>query len=400
MNEKTRHHLTPSNSTTSSHDRRKALLEMLRTSPDTLFIAADVGTKKWFLAAAGRGSERPTQRALEPFDTRGLLEWIPRLRKRHGLDDGPVVFAYEAGRDGFSIARVLEDHGVHCLVVDPGSIETSSRARVAKTDRLDAKKLLVKLRNYVAGDRSVFVVARIPSREVEDYRRPVRERERLVKERTGHQTRIRGLLATVGLQAPSFNQDFATWLRQVRTPDGRLIQYHLRREILRELERLELVEAHVAEIERQLLADLDKPTTLADKQGATLRQLVSCGLVTATLLSRDFFWRDFRNRKEVASAAGFDGTPRATGHTMDEEQGISKAGSKRVRVQMIELAWGWIRLQPDSAITKWFYDYIDGTKRAKRKAIVAVARRLLIALWRFAVHGVIPEGARFKEQAA
>ena len=399
MNEKTRHPRTPSKPAASRAETgRKALkktLQLLNTDPNTLFIAADVSAKEWKLAGAGRASMRPTEHAVVAFDIMALEKWIGRVRERHELGEGPVVFCYEAGRDGFSIVRALEQRGVYCLVVDPGSIEKSSRRRVPKTDRLDAKKLLQKLRTYVSHDRGVFAVVHVPSAEVEDQRRLVRERDRLKKERTGHRNRIHSMLALHGVSL-TLGRDLVALLDVVRTSTGDPLPGHAKKELLREVERLELVEHQLDEVEGELKAGLEEPKTVADEQGARLNNLVGIGQVTSTVLPYELLWRDLHNRKEVGSAAGLDGTPRATGHTLDQEQGISKVGHKRIRTLMVDLAWLWVRKQPDSPITHWYYARIDGQKRSKRKAIVAVARRLLIALWRYAVHGVVPEGAHFK----
>jgi transposase len=379
----------------SKRSKDKEVLASLNTDLNTLFVAADVSAREWKLAASGRSSRRPTESSVTAFEVEALYTWLAEVRERHDLGPGPTVFCYEAGRDGFSIGRVLEQRGIHCLVVDPGSIETSSKSRVAKTDRLDAKKLLLKLRNYISGDAGVFAVVEVPPADVEDRRRLVRERKRLSDERTSHRTRLSSLFGLVGLYL-TVDQHLVARLNQLQTAWGEPMPPQIKAEILRELERLELVESQLAQLEQQLKESTRKPVTEADKQGARIKQLRGIGEVTATMLPREFFWRGFNNRKEVGAAAGLDGTPRATGHTLNQDQGISKAGNKRVRGLMIELAWDWIRYQPNSPITTWFYAYTDGTKRSRRKAIVGVARRLLIALWRFGVHGVTPEGAVFK----
>ena len=274
----------------------------------------------------------------------------------------------------------------------------SSRRKQAKTDRLDAAVLLRKLRTYVADDRGVFKVVRVPSEEVEDSRRPSREYDRLMKERTQHRTRLNSLLALNGIVLP-IDGRLVELLQDARTPSGEPLRERLRAEILRQLERLELVQHQLDELEKELARSAASPKTKADEQGAKLSRLVGIGPVTSMTLPREIFWREFRNRREVGAAAGLTGTPHVTGTSTDIELGISKAGNKRVRTLMIEIAWSWVRLQPDSAITQWYRARQDSTKRTKRKTIVAVARRLLIALWRYVTQDIVPEGARLRASA-
>lgn len=370
----------------------------LYTNPDTVYIGVDLGSARWMLAAADRARERPIERTIEAFNISGLVKWIEECRKKLGVKAGPVVLVHEAGRDGFSVVRALEPHGIQCVVVDPASIETSARKRKAKTDKIDARMLLKKLRTYLSGDGGVFAVVRVPTEEQEDARRTSRERGRLVKEKTQHRTRIKGLLATLGLQLP-IGKHLVASLKDVKTAWGTPIPANLKTELLREVERLELVAHQIEQIQAVTKKELKEPRTKAQRQGAILTSLLGVSTVTSGLLPNEFFWRDFKNRKEVAAAAGLTGTPRATGTSMDAEQGISKAGNSRVRTLMIEIAWNWVRWQPDSPITKWFQSKVDGTKRSKRKLIVAVARRLLIALWRYATQGIVPEGAILKATA-
>jgi transposase len=367
----------------------------LSTNPNTLYIGADVGSAEMKLAVADRQRSKPLEKTVSPFDDVGLLEVIKTSRRDLGLEDGPVVFVHEAGRDGFSLHWWLDMLGVHSIVVDPASIETSARKRRAKTDRLDARLLLSKVRSYFAGHRGAFAVVRVPSEEVEDERRRSRELKALKEEAARAKTRLNGLLAQKGVKL-ALGKDFVGQLKQVTTPWGTRLPPHLKAEILRQVERLELVESHIAQLEQAHEVDMAAGTTEADRQGAQLIQLVGVGPATAMMLPKDFFWRDFNNGKEVGAAAGLTGTPRVTGTSTDIEQGISKAGNSRVRTLMIEIAWMWVRLQPDNSITKWFSARMDGTKRNKRKYIVAVARKLLIALWRYATRGVVPDGARLK----
>ncbi len=367
----------------------------LNANPNTLYIGADVGQSDWKLTAAARGTQRALEKTIGAFDDVELVRTVEGWRRRLGLGAGPTVFVHEAGREGFSIYRTLEMLSVTCVVVDPASIETDRRKRRTKTDRLDALKLLKKLMNYMAGDTGVFSVLRVPEEEQEDARRPGRERERLTREIAEHKTRINSLLALHGVRL-ALNQGFVSALGTVKTPWGAPLPAGLRHEVLRELERKELAQHQLAQLLAAQKAAMKKSESVAAERGAKLAQLVGVGLATAMTLPLEFFWRDFKNGKEVGAAAGLTGTPRVTGTSTDIEQGISKAGNGRVRTLMIEIAWMWVRLQPDSPITRWYRERQDGTTRAKRKGIVAVARKLLIALWRYAMHDVIPEGAQLK----
>ena len=374
----------------------------VHTAPsEALYIAMDLAKKSWALALADRSSRKPTTTSVTAYCFEELDHVVMRAKRRFGLDkDATVVCCQEAGRDGFAVHRFLERHGFVSLVVDAASIETSRKKRQAKTDRLDACKLVRKLRSYVLGDADVFSVCRVPSEEAEDMRRIVRERIRLVSERTQHRTRIKCLLAAVGITLKVDDSLVAT-LKEARTSAGSLIGPHLRREILRELERLELVQCQIDEVMAEMNEAVATPTTLADEQASTLIDLMGVGLITAVTLSREFFsWRAFRNRKEVGAAAGLAPTPSQTGESLDADLGISKSGNVRVRTLMIEISWGWLRNQPHSRQTRWFNERLaNNSKRSKRTLIVAVARRLLVELWRFVNDGIVPDGARLAASA-
>ncbi len=370
-------------------------LRELSANPNTLYIGADVGQSEWKLAGAGRGTRRVQEKTVGAGDDAELMKTIRVWRANQGLGEGPTVLVHEAGRDGFSIARRMEMLGVTCLVVDPASIETDRRKRSAKTDRLDALRMLKKLRSFVAGDSGVFSVVRVPEEVQEDQRRAAREREHLTREISKHKTRINGLLALQGVKL-ELNQGFVAELGRVTTSWGTPLAPQLKSEVLRELERMELAQHQLEQLLAAQVRAMKQCDSAPAVQGAKLAQLVGVGVATAMTLPLELFWRDFKNPKEVGAAAGLTGTPRVTGTSTDIEQGISKAGNSRVRTLMIEIAWMWVRLQPDSPITRWFRDRQDGSARAKRKAIVAVARKLLIALWRYATRDIVPEGALLK----
>jgi transposase len=276
-------------------------------------------------------------------------------------------------------------------VVDSASIEVNRRARRAKTDRLDSDKLLSMLMRYYGGERRVWSVARIPTPEQEDDRRLHRELERLRKEQTAHTNRIRSLLVLHNLRVRSVGGRIWThwWTRQ-----RELLAPGLRAEIDRECERLALVRQQIRLLEVQQGREVRSG---AHPGMALLAQLAGIGAGSAWTLVRELFgWRQFRNRREVAGCLGLTPTPYASG-TSEVELGISKAGNRRRRWLMVELAWSWLRLQPGSQLSHWFNERFAGTgKRMRRISIVALARRLAIALWRYLEHGEIPVGATLK----
>jgi transposase len=286
----------------------------------------------------------------------------------------------------------LVQQGIENLVIDPASIEVERRRRKRKTDRIDATKLLVRLVRHGWGEK-VWSVVRVPSEADEDRRRLHRERERLVRESVQHHGRIRGLLATQGLRPDAINPEA---LDEIRPSDRAALPPHLRRELEREFDRLDLVRRQVKAVEAEL-KELLKDGTPAAKKAEKLARVKGIGLVGAHVLALEFFgWRAFRNGRQVGALAGLTGTPHQSG-SMDHEQGISKAGNSRIRALMTELAWGWLRFQPSSSLSRWYQArFGSGPGRLRRVGIVALARKLLVALWRFVDHGVIPEGAMIR----
>jgi transposase len=360
-------------------------------SASELYIAFELGEKSWKLSL-GDGARGPSRYTVTAGDTSAVLECIVKTRARCGLAlETRVHSCYEAGRDGFWLHRWLIAQGIDNLVVDSASIEVNRRARRAKTDRLDSDKLLGMLMRYTAGERRVWSVVRVPTPEQEDARRAHRELGRLGQERTGHINRIRGLLVLQNLR--------------VKYVGGRLWQHWwtnhagelppgVRAEIEREKERLSLVRTQIRTIEAQQRQAVEAAT---EPQVARLMQLGAIGISSAWVLVKELFgWRGFRNRREVAGCLGLTPTPYDSGQS-EVEQGISKAGNRRVRTLMVELAWCWLRYQPGSALSKWFTKrFAGGGKRMRRIGIVALARRLAIALWRYLQDGIIPEGAQLK----
>lgn len=360
-----------------------------------LFVAMELSNKKWRLAFGDGRRER--ERSLSAGEGTGLLREVALAKQKLGLAaEARVVFCYEAGRDGFWIARMVQKHGFECRVMDPASIEVPRRSRTRKTDRLDAQKLLrLLLRAELWGERAAFSVVRVPDAEQESQMRVHRERERLVKERTGHRARIKSL---VNLHGIAVGNPATVSIDGLRDWDGQALAAQLRDELKREQQRLRMVEDQLEGLEHDQAAALAKPQSVALQKARKLQRLKAVGLQSSWLLSHECFaWRTFRNRKQVGSFAGLTGTPFDSGETL-REQGISKAGSRRVRMTMIELAWGWVRWQPHSALSRWFVEqYVrSGGKRSRRKGIVALARKLLVALWKYVEQDVIPTGALLK----
>jgi transposase len=319
-----------------------------------------------------------------------------------------IVSIYEAGRDGFWLHRWLLAQDVENHVVDPASILGPQRRRRAKTDRIDGEKLLRSLAAWLAGEPGVCSMVIAPSVAQEDQRRLSREREELVSERTRLCNRINGLLANQGIAGfKPLRKDAEQALGDLRTGDGHGLPVHLRTTIERILQRLALLGQQIkaAEKERDALlkpapADAaSRPQQATSPEAAMIQSLYrlrAIGPEFATVLPLECFYRPFDNSRQVASFSGLAPTPWASG-SVEREQGISKAGNRRLRKTMIELAWSWTHHQPCSALTQWFRKKVAGQgKRMKRIAIVALARKLLVALWRYVTDGVVPDGAVLK----
>jgi transposase len=361
-----------------------------------LHLSFDLGWSEWKLAFGTSPGQRPRLRTVAARDLAGLLKEIERAKERFGLPStARVMSCYEAGRDGFWLHRYLLSQGIENLVVDSSSIEVSRRARKAKTDRLDAEKLLSQLIRFKQGEKA-FSVLRVPSPEQEDHRQGPRELGSLKEQRTAHRNRIKGLLATQGVRL-EVHQDFVQQLEQVRLWDGTPVLADLKQRLLREYERLTLLQKQINELERQRRELVREAPEAAHQQVKLLLKLRGVGTNSAWLLVREFFgWRQFQNGRQLGALAGLTPMPHQSGD-LDREQGISKAGNRRIRTMLIEIAWAWLRLQPRSRLTLWFQQrYGPGNKRSRRVGIVATARRLLIALWRYLNNGVVPDGAEFK----
>jgi len=367
-----------------------------------LCVALELGGTRWKLVASSGGT-KITETSVPAGDIEGLEQKIRAARARHGLpSEAPVVSCYEAGRDGFWVHRELERCGVQNVVVDSSSIEVNRRARRAKTDRLDGRKLLTMLWRYEGGERTVWRVVRVPTPGEEDARRLHRELDRLIKERTAHVNRIRALLVLHGLGHSIGRRTVTarTALAHLTTctlRDGQPLPPQLRAEIEREGQRWELVDAQIRTLETERQHRLQTTETAPVRQVQQLTRLQAIGEPSAWLLVQEIFaWRQLRNRREAGALVGLTPTPYASDGTQ-REQGISKAGNRHVRRVLIQLAWGWLRYQPQSALSQWFQARFGrGQGRMRRVGIVALARRLFIALWRFVAFGVVPDGARLR----
>ena len=368
------------------------------STPPTLLVAFDLGNTLWKLACRVSPADPPRVRTIPARDLPALAVELGAARARFGLTpSAPVVSCYEAGRDGFWVHRALTALGVTSLVVDSASIEGNARRRQAKSDRLDAVALLDKLGQFVAGGRRVWSVVRVPSVEQEDRRQLHRELFIVTRERTRVTNRIKGLLALHGVVLPTVRGLPRELPEPLRAWDGAPLPPHAAARLTREWRRLDFlrreVRGLVTERRQWLRAGDDEVVPMVQR----LLALRGVGEVSAWIYTTEFFaWRAFRNRRQVGAAAGLTATTRQSGRTTTE-QGISKAGNRYLRGLAIELAWSWLRRQPRSALSVWYRRRFGaGGARLRRIGIVALARKLLIALWRYLETGQVPEGAMLK----
>ncbi len=367
-----------------------------------LAVSLELATAKWKIAIHDGQREQPAIHTVaQPRAAarlQAVLDLIEHQKHKWSLPaDVRLVVSYEAGQDAFWIYRALQARGIDCYVVDPASIPVERHQRRAKTDRLDAIKLVINLRAWLRGERDRMRVVHVPSSQDEASRQLMRDRGQLQKEVLQHRDRMRKLLATVGCWDDVDRRVFAAHLDrgEVLCHDGAPLPPELRERLLRECERLALAEKQLAMLEKTRQASLPAP---ACKRIEILARLKGIGDVSASRLALELFWREFSNRCQVGACVGLVPQPYDSGQSQ-VDQGISKQGNGRVRALLLEIAWCWLRYQPDSALTHWFNRRTQGTgpnRRARRIAIVAVARRLAIALWRYLKDGVIPEGACLK----
>lgn len=374
---------------------------MTRTEEDSEFVpvvylAFELAEKNWKLAFTTGLGQKARQRSVAAGDLEAVEREIVRAKRRFGLaEQTRVVSCYEAGMEGFWLHRVLEQHGIENVVVDSSSIDVKRGRRTAKSDRLDGAALVMKLVRFVEGDRRVWSVVRVPPPEAEDLRHNDRELTRLSDERTAASNGIRGSLKTQGIRLQRL-RDLPGQLSTLRGADGAELGPELKARLLRLWERLQLIEKQIVEVKRRRSELMEQNTEVARK-ARQLLVLRGVGPNTSWELATEIFgWRTFQNRRQVGALVGLVGVPYQSGET-HREQGISKAGRTRLRASLIELAWLWLRYQPQSELARWFErKYGGGSKRLRRIGIVGVARRLLIDLWRFCQSGVIPEGVVLK----
>ena len=368
------------------------------TPAGTLFMAFELSDKTWKLGFTPGPGQKPRERTVTARDQERVLNEIAQAKRRLGLPEtAPVVSCYEAGRDGFWLHRFLEAHGITNQVVDSSAIEVSRRQRRAKSDGLDVRKLLSMLIRYHHGEQKVWQVVNVPSVEAEDQRHLHRDLETLKRERGSTTSRIKGLLSSQGFQVTSLTH-LPEQLDALRLWDGSPIPPGLRQRVLRVYAHHTFLSEQIAEVEAERRALLKTSSDASIDKIRQLMMLKGIGIYGSWLLVMEFFgWREFKNRREVGGLAGFTPTPYQSGESA-REQGITKSGNRHVRWMTTELAWSWLRFQPESALSVWFKErFGSGGKRLRRIGMVAVARKLLIALWRFLKTGVLPEGAVLKE---
>jgi transposase len=364
------------------------------TSDPVLFLALELSASKWKVGTTVGLGQKPREKTIDAGDLGGLMEEIAKAKERFGLPaEARVVSCYEAGRDGFWIHRWLEAQGIESVVIDPASVQVDRRKKRAKTDRLDLGMLVRCLIRWFGGEPKVWSVVQVPSVKDEDDRQLHRELRALRDEQTRHTNRIKSLLISQGVKIPA-KAGFIGLLRSCRVWDGSPLPRHLVCRLEREYRRLEIAREQILHLEKQRRKTLRESQDEKVEKVRQLMRLRGIAYNSSWLFVMEFFgWRQFRNRRQVGSLAGLTPTPFNSG-AMNRELGIDKAGNPRVRTMAIEIAWCWLRFQPQSELSLWFQQrFGNGGKRARRIGIVALARRLLVALWRYADQGVVPTGA-------
>jgi transposase len=363
----------------------------------TVYLAFELSKAKWKLGVVLAGSKKMSRYAITGGDVVALAKRLAAIRSKAGRSGKPVriLACYEAGYDGHWLYRWLTAQGVVCYEIDPASIEVNRRARRAKTDRIDLDRMMRAFLAHLRGEPRACSIVHVPSVEDEDRKRCERERDRLVKERTAHTNRIKGLLHAQGIRdAMPRRRGFVDSLADMRTGDGRPLPPRLKEEIVREHERLVLVDRQLAAVEAASKAACRAAAPgSAQAKIVQLANLKGIALTTGQVLVNEVFYRSFDNRRQVGGYLGLTGMPYDSGDSR-RDQGISKAGNGRARRVAIELAWRWLDFQPDSELVRWFRQRVGNLKgRIRRIAIVALARKLMVALWRYLETGVVPTGA-------
>jgi len=363
-----------------------------------IFVSLELSKSRWGIVLFRPSRDKFSHRTAGGGDAGSLISFLHEQKRLEEARLGRpvrVISCYEAGRDGFWLDRALRAAGIENHVFDPASLLVSRRAKQVKTDRIDGEGLLRTLMALDRGEPKVVSVVRVPSVAAEDERRLTRERERLVRERTQHRNRITALLFVQGVRGILLNRpDWTAKLGHLRTGDGRPLPPHLMAELRREGARLELADSQIAAVEAEMAtaAKAQAPQAVVNQ----LRQLCAVGPASSAVLAGEVFSHDFADRRAVAAFVGLAPVPWASGQVA-RSQGIAKTGSGRARAAMLELAWGWLRFQPESTLSHWFQARVGTTKgRIRRIAIVALARKLIVALWRYVTQGVVPEGAKLR----
>jgi transposase len=373
---------------------------VIRPDHATVFVSLELSRSRWLITSMAAPRDKLSKHPVDAGDGAALLDRLARLRTRAEQRLGTaarVVVIQEAGLDGFWIHRLLEAGGIESHVVEPASIAVPRRHRRAKTDAIDGEMLVRTLAAFKRGEPRVCSMVVAPSPEEEDRRRISRERRTLIKERIEHANRIKGLLASQGIAGcEPMRRGFRDRLGSLRTGDGRPLGPRLKAEIGRELDRMDLVLHQIAAVEADRDALVRPDHADAEAPAARLIKLRGIGPEFAAVLWLEGLFRRFANRRQLAAYAGLAPSPWQSGR-VDREQGIAKSGNPRLRTAMVELAWLWLRHQPDSALSRWFRERVGSERgRVRRVAIVALARKLLAALWRYTTLGELPVGATLK----
>jgi transposase len=367
-------------------------------SAGILYLAFELSHKKWKLGFSDGKTPQVRQVNIDAGDLKACGEEIQKAKQRFGLNESASVRScYEAGREGFWLHRAMEQMGVDDMVVDASSIEVNRRQRRAKTDRMDVQKLVRQLIRYWRGEHDVWRVVRVPSPEAEDRRQLHRGQETLKEEKKQHRVRIQSLLFRQGIDV-KVGPQFLTKLEGWRCWNQEPIPAQMKQRIQDEYQRLQLVEAQIREAKKKQADQLKAAQTdRAMEKVRMLQQLIGIGMGSSWIFVMELFgWRQFQNRRELAGAVGLTPTPYNSGDSV-REQGISRSGNRRARKLLIEIAWSWLRFQPNSKLSRWYQQrFAGGGARMRRIGIVAMARRLVIDLWRYVEFGVVPEGARLR----
>jgi transposase len=373
----------------------------IRNNLGAIFVSLELSRSKWLITSLSPdGGDKMSKHAVRGGDVVGLLERFAQVREKARARTGkvfPIVVIQEAGLDGFWIDRVLRNEGIESHVVDPASIATSRRHRRAKTDGIDGEALVRALLAYKRGEPRVCAMVKAPTPEEEDRRRVCRERKVLIAERVRHVNRVKGLLFSQGISGyEPLRRDRRERLDRLQTGDGRALADHLKAQVRRELDRLELLLEQIKAVEAERDVLLATQQVAVPAPAAMLLGIKGIGPEFAATLWSEGLFRHFNNRRQVASYAGLAPTPWQSG-SINREQGVSKAGNPRLRTTLIQLAWLWLRHQAQSALAVWFEERVKRNGgRLKKTTIVALARKLLVALWKYVSAGVLIEGAVMK----